>query len=297
MVKISDQRPDFYLVVVAHPDDESMFFSPTIRAVLGHHHDDSTTLAPSAPPFHILSLSNGNYDGLGKIREVELRRAAAVLGIPSPDDHVTCLDVKELQDGPNEDWKADDVADAVWNHICSIAAKKGTNRVAVITFDERGVSGHPNHLGVCRGVRRMISRQESRGTADGVMIALCGLELVSITNRLTKYCPLMEWIPMLVTYVANLWRSLCTKVSRSRSNDDGGDSNINDLLYSEATKSAHVEWCSRIFQPVLIWNAMAAHRTQFVWYRRLSVLFSRFSYCNTLRVSPGHFNDESKKSR
>ena len=27
---------------------------------------------------------------------------------------------------------------------------------------------------------------------------------------------------------------------------------------------------------------MAAHQTQFVWYRRLSVLFSRYTYENTL---------------
>ena len=39
----------------------------------------------------------------------------------------------------------------------------------------------------------------------------------------------------------------------------------------------------RGLEPRLAWRAMAAHRSQFVWYRRLSVLFSRYTYVNDLR--------------
>lgn len=38
----------------------------------------------------------------------------------------------------------------------------------------------------------------------------------------------------------------------------------------------------RIMEPVLVWKAMAAHHSQFVWYRRLSVLFSRYTFINDL---------------
>lgn len=31
------------------------------------------------------------------------------------------------------------------------------------------------------------------------------------------------------------------------------------------------------------WRAMAAHHSQFVWYRRFFVLFSRYAYVNTFR--------------
>lgn len=52
------------LFVLAHPDDECMFFTPTIRSL-----KQSCNL-------YILVLCNGGYDGLGKERTVEMARAA-----------------------------------------------------------------------------------------------------------------------------------------------------------------------------------------------------------------------------
>lgn len=40
----------------------------------------------------------------------------------------------------------------------------------------------------------------------------------------------------------------------------------------------------RIMDPILVWRAMAAHQSQFVWYRRLSVMFSRYTYINDLQT-------------
>lgn len=61
------------LLVVAHPDDECMFFSPSVLA---------------AADCHILCLSKGtclqtigNRDGLGDIRARELRTSAEKLGV------------------------------------------------------------------------------------------------------------------------------------------------------------------------------------------------------------------------
>jgi N-acetylglucosaminylphosphatidylinositol deacetylase len=39
----------------------------------------------------------------------------------------------------------------------------------------------------------------------------------------------------------------------------------------------------RMLQPSLNWKAMAAHHSQFVWYRRLFVVFSIYTYVNRLR--------------
>ena len=52
------------LFVMAHPDDECMFFTPTIYAL-----KEKSNL-------YLLVLSNGGYDGLGKIREKEMEKAA-----------------------------------------------------------------------------------------------------------------------------------------------------------------------------------------------------------------------------
>lgn len=48
------------LFVTAHPDDECMFFTPTIEAM------------KKESDLYILVLSNGGYDGLGKIRQKEM---------------------------------------------------------------------------------------------------------------------------------------------------------------------------------------------------------------------------------
>ena len=39
-----------------------------------------------------------------------------------------------------------------------------------------------------------------------------------------------------------------------------------------------------MINPSLVWNAMKAHHSQFVWYRRLFVVFSRYSYANDFAV-------------
>jgi len=60
------------LLVTAHPDDESLFFAPTILALANK---------PAVNLFH-LCLTNGNAEGLGSIRKTELERSLDVLGLP-----------------------------------------------------------------------------------------------------------------------------------------------------------------------------------------------------------------------
>lgn len=59
------------LLVTAHPDDEAMFFAPTVL---------SLTMKPSFKVFH-LCLSSGNANGLGETRKVELGNSLDILGI------------------------------------------------------------------------------------------------------------------------------------------------------------------------------------------------------------------------
>ena len=68
------------LLLTAHPDDECMFFAPTVlglaTAVPG------TSSLESPPDIFSLCLSVGNADGLGNIRRDELGRSLDVLGVP-----------------------------------------------------------------------------------------------------------------------------------------------------------------------------------------------------------------------
>ncbi len=85
------------LFVIAHPDDEAMFFSPTIlhlhQLQLQHHQVNELFL---------VCLSNGNNDGLGTIREKELIRSCEALHIPKK--NVIQINRKELLDGFNNAW-------------------------------------------------------------------------------------------------------------------------------------------------------------------------------------------------
>jgi hypothetical protein len=91
------------LFVIAHPDDEAMFFAPTILSM----HNRSQ--------LHLICLSVGNNDGLGKVREKELYKSCAVLGIP--EERVRIYDEEGLHDGMKNHWDSSLVLDIVKNAV------------------------------------------------------------------------------------------------------------------------------------------------------------------------------------
>ena len=206
------------LLVISHPDDESMFFGPTIQA-----------LRRAGARTHILCLSNGDADGLGAVREKELESARKLLGVDSSE----VVNDSKLKDGFKEVWPEGTVAAYVEASVRRLDAN------VVLTFDERGVSGHPNHVAAYRGVRRW--------AAD---------------VRKTSASPSLEaWA--LVT--VNPLRKFLT---------------FGDVFASFALES-HVLVAATSAMEVR--RAMSLHRSQWVWYRKLFVVFSRYAYVNSLR--------------
>ncbi|XP_041519791.1 N-acetylglucosaminyl-phosphatidylinositol de-N-acetylase isoform X4 [Microtus oregoni] len=92
------------LLVIAHPDDEAMFFAPT---VLG--------LARLGQRVFLLCFSAGNYYSQGEIRKKELLQSCDVLGIPP--SRVTIIDKSEFPDDPGVQWDTESVANTVLQHI------------------------------------------------------------------------------------------------------------------------------------------------------------------------------------
>jgi len=119
------------LLVTAHPDDESMFFVPSLEQFAVKR---------------LLCLSNGNYEGKGKEREKELRKAAELLGFAE-------VNIGEFHDGPNEMWSEQDVASFVEPFI--------RDNTWVLTFDELGFSGHSNHIAVYRGMQSLRNKYQN----------------------------------------------------------------------------------------------------------------------------------------
>lgn len=64
-------------LLIAHPDDEAMFFAPTLLAL---------TRPDTGNHVKILCLSTGNQDGLGDTRREELKKSAKLLGLRDEDD-------------------------------------------------------------------------------------------------------------------------------------------------------------------------------------------------------------------
>ena len=206
------------LLVISHPDDESMFFGPTIQA-----------LRRAGAWTHILCLSNGDADGLGAVREKELESARKFLGVDSSE----VVNDSKLKDGFKELWPEGTVAAFVEASVRRLDAN------VVLTFDERGVSGHPNHVAAYRGVRRW--------AAD---------------VRKTSASPSPEaWA--LVT--VNPLRKFLT---------------FGDVFASFALET-HVLVAAT--SAIEVRRAMSLHRSQWVWYRKLFVVFSRYAYVNSLR--------------
>ncbi|XP_031493553.1 uncharacterized protein LOC116259782 isoform X2 [Nymphaea colorata] len=210
------------LLVIAHPDDESMFFTPTVLCLISARH-----------AVHVLCISTGDAEGKGTLRKNELYQACVILKVQL--HRVKIIDHPDLQDGFGKSWSPVLIKDLIEEAV--IAWEIDT----VITFDNYGISGHRNHQDVHTGLRMlMMSNLQSDIEA---------WELVS-TNIARKYCgPVDVWWSIFESYFCQK-EEICFLPNKS---------------------------------PCLSANAMAQHSSQWVWFRRLFVVFSRYTYMNTLR--------------
>ena len=119
------------LLLIAHPDDESMFFLPLIESLKSYF------------KINILCFSNGNADGLGKIREKELKDVAKFLQI----QNLTIIENGYLRDGMKEKWDVSLISKIIDEHY------RDNKADIFVTFDNYGVSSHPNHIAVSNGVK------------------------------------------------------------------------------------------------------------------------------------------------
>lgn len=97
-------KNDYIVIIIAHPDDETMFFSPLFTYL---HQRDAEV--------HLLCLSTGNADGKGSLRVTELYKAALLFGLRS--NCVDIIDSPLFVDGMKTIWPIEDVAKIVAEHI------------------------------------------------------------------------------------------------------------------------------------------------------------------------------------
>jgi N-acetylglucosaminylphosphatidylinositol deacetylase len=204
---------DNVLLVLAHPDDESMFFAPTLLNLLAHKIN-----------VFVLCLSDGNDKGLGNIRRNELYVCCDAYGITS-----ARIMISDFVDGPNNEWNIEDIV-----QVINIAVKRW-NVTTLLTFDEKGVSGHLNHITTYYAVKHYLDYVQQ----------LPAYKLISVK-------PKEQYL-----YLFNQ-----------------SDKPVNDIDSITFRSNAMSK----------TWNKMSKHSSQFTWYRKLSVIFSRYTYVNTLKV-------------
>ena len=146
------------------------------------------------------------------------------------------------------------------------------------------MSGHPNHIAVSAGVvsatRRYHSMTCSTTTTptrdnDAVVDIEANVHsqpLLGGRGRSTVDKPILG----VVLESTSLWRKYMGPF---------------DLIFSLLQTKLEPELLTVVnSQPRRVYSAMATHYTQFVWFRRLFICFSRFTFVNTFRIFHNSFS-------
>ncbi|RHZ52682.1 PIG-L family deacetylase [Aspergillus thermomutatus] len=260
-------------LLIAHPDDEAMFFSPTVLALakpeLGNH-------------LKILCLSSGDADGLGHIRKKELQQSAKHLGLRDASDVFIVDDPARFPDSMTATWSESDVASLLASAFApelasqpqsqSSAARKrvaGTGASAptatidvLLTFDKHGVSNHPNHRSLYHGAvhfLRALMKDKAGYTCPVTLYTL------TTTNILRKYIGVLDapW-----TMASGALGSIFAGAAKGGRDDAPGK-----LLF-----------ISSVDEYVRAQAAMVkAHKSQMVWFRYGWITLGRYMVVNDLR--------------
>nr|XP_027205444.1 probable N-acetylglucosaminyl-phosphatidylinositol de-N-acetylase [Dermatophagoides pteronyssinus] len=117
------------LLLIAHPDDESMFFVPLLHCL-------STKVTTFPDCVHVVCMTNG-----GTHREAELKAALhSIYKI----QNIAIFSNEDYPDSPATPWDLQKASKAVLDYVQQHKIGK------IYTFDEHGVSGHLNHVSCCR---------------------------------------------------------------------------------------------------------------------------------------------------
>lgn len=166
-------------VVVAHPDDETMFFGPTILNLL----ESNTSIV-------ILCLSNGNAVGQGSLRELELVKVIESFG---PNVNLEMINDSRIQDSETSYWDPTLISRHIETHVEKFSIQ------TLVTFDFHGVSGHVNHRSVNRAL------QVFKGNPKYSKIDIL---VLSSVNRIRKYTSFSDSIfTILSSYIPRKTRS------------------------------------------------------------------------------------------
>ncbi|KAF5648691.1 n-acetylglucosaminyl-phosphatidylinositol de-n-acetylase [Fusarium tjaetaba] len=243
-------------LLIAHPDDEAMFFSPTVLAL---------TRPENGNHVKILCLSTGDADGLGEVRKKELVKSGLALGLQSEDDVFVVDNPTDFPDSMTRMWDKNLIARLLGSTFAPKFGQERKNNMKptanidiLITFDSNGVSSHPNHISLYLGARSFIQAL----TTASEWPSPVDLYTLSTVGIVRKYSAFMDFVP-----------TLLSSIGVKDQDKERPESLVfmNQLVGRGAYGTA--------------WSAMTqAHRSQMVWFRYGWITLSRYMVINDLRL-------------
>ncbi|GAB1206508.1 hypothetical protein APSETT445_005198 [Aspergillus pseudonomiae] len=258
-------------LLIAHPDDEAMFFAPTVLALtkpeLGNH-------------LKILCLSSGDADGLGHIRKKELQKSAVHLGLRNESDVLIVDDPARFPDSMSATWSESDVSSLLASAFAPEMgeAQPGSRKrgatgdkppIATIdvllTFDRHGISNHPNHRSLYHGAVHFLRTLMKDKPGYTCPISLYTL---TTTNILRKYIGVLD-----------------APLSMARGAVDALSSSLRgSSRTSKEDPPARLLFVSSVGEWMTAQSAMVkAHQSQMVWFRYGWITFGRYMAVNDLK--------------
>ena len=231
------------LAVLAHPDDESLGFGGTLAKYAAEGVETYLVTATRGERGRFGPIGKGvDPAEVGRVREAELRAAAAVLGIRE-------VALLNYPDGAVDQVDAPTAIRAIVAHIRRIQPD------VVVTFGPEGAYGHPDHIAISQFT-----------TAAIVCAADCGYR----TNEGSQHASLPPHRVAKLYYLAwrsNKWEAYQAAFAKLTSMVDGVQRQATPwpdwAVTTEIDTSA--SW-------PIVWKAVCCHQTQLSIYQRLEHL-------------------------
>lgn len=234
--------------VIGHPDDEVMFFSLSLIELAKKKHNNRVK---------IICFSKGDAvdASMGAIRTQELVESARILGVDK--ENVVVLD--KYEDGMNVTWGSDEISKSL---VEVVDQKKPA---VLVTFDENGVSNHPNHISLYHGTKRYFKTHGKDSDRLYVLKSLNMLEKYSFT--------LLTNLELFVDHFSKLVIRKLLKI----------DINISFFNNKNYNENSSIKFYSDLNMLSVSYAAMAyGHFSQMVWFRYGWLILSRYLTFNHL---------------
>lgn len=244
------------LIVTAHPDDESMFFTPTIIELAKRNYNNT---------LHLLCLSNGNYDGLGSVRQQEIVKAASFLQIKD-------VRVLDFEDNIHKKWNKQKISNALTEQIDHMDLK--TKRIRLLTFDDGGISGHPNHISLFYGCKQFIRDYGNKHLGRYASVRMLALKSWSLPEKYSSFL----WVNIQLghKYLVQLGMIKKLQILLNHQNLVELPENLTVTKHSFMIYNNFNSWF------VSLSTMTYAHYSQIVWFRWFWIFLSKYMNCNEL---------------